>query len=268
MGTYKRKFKPYTKFWLPLAKAIYPHRDVVYEIEPPEDETAVYICNHSGAIGPATMAMYFDRPARPWIIHYMFKKDTLHNFIFHNFLFGRASKHKFLMRWIVGDFITQALPPLLKDFDPIIVHMNSTKIVATFKESVKALLNGQNIYIFGESWEKFSRFINHLQDGYVYIAKMLYKQTGKLLKFYPLYTGNKLKTINVGAPIEFDPNNDFEAEKKRISSYLENKITEIGESLPEHDPVPFVTDDFYKYYGELAKDPEKYWNFCDQKYSE
>ena len=48
-----------------------------------------------------------------------------------------------------------------------------------------------------------------------------------------------LKKMYIGKPTAFDPNAPIEQERKRITDYLMEQITQIAVNLPEHTVVPY-----------------------------
>lgn len=258
----------YYRFFETIAKCIFKKRTVVYSEEPEEEGGVVFVSNHAGAIAPANMALWFDRPVRPWIISYIFDKKVNSNFIYHDFFFARGSEHKRFQR-MLAKIVAILLRPLLTAWRSIKVYRTEAEVLSTFKESLTALMNGENLIIFPESPEKRYQYVNAFSDGFAELGRMYYKLTGKPLKFYPTYIGAGLKTINVGDPVVYNPENpDNVAERVRISDALAERIQAIAESLPEHEATPYKTEKFYEYYSEFVDDLPAYWQFCNQKRSE
>ena len=102
------------------------------------------------------------------------------------------------------------------------------RIVKTFKESVERLANGQRIIIFPEHDEKHNNIVNGFQDGFVDLAKLYYKRTGKELSFVPLYIAPRLHKMYLGAPVAFSSEKPLEEEKKRICTYISDEISSIA----------------------------------------
>ena len=87
------------RFWGPLAKMIFKKSKVVTKAEL-TDEPAVFLCNHSGAIGPALMTLYFERPHKTWVIDFAMDKEIGPNYFFHDGFFGRSKKCKWFYRML------------------------------------------------------------------------------------------------------------------------------------------------------------------------
>jgi len=120
----------------------------------------------------------------------------------------------------------------------IAVHRD-TRVIGTFKKTVKFLEEGKNILIFPEKDEKCNNIIYTFQENYIDLAKLYYKKTGRALSFVPLYIAPTMKKSYVGDSITFCPDKDFAKEKERINFLLQEEITNLGRNLPEHIVVPY-----------------------------
>ena len=116
---------------------------------------------------------------------------------------------------------------------------HDTRIVTTFKETVKTLQEGASIVIFPEHNVKYNHIVCEFQDRFINVAKLYYRRTKQELSFVPLYIAPKLKKMYIGKPIRFCAANPIDQERARICEYLMNEITDIACSLPLHTVVPY-----------------------------
>ncbi len=258
----------YYKFMAWIARTfLFKKRTIEYDVVPEDGEIAIFVPNHSGAMGPSNMCLYFDQPFRPWIISYLHDKKVANNFIFHNFFNGRAKKCKAFWR-LLAKIVRLALVPLLEAQDPIWIEHSPSGIIASMKESVKTLNSGKNLVIFAENNRaQYSEYINTLNEGFIDVARQYYRETKNPLKFYPVYIPDGLKVIRVGKPVEFDGAATPKSERHRIALYIADNITEMAKALPEHKKPQFVNQDFNNYYSEFIGDDEAYFKFVNQKHS-
>lgn len=261
----KVKENLYVKFYKPIAKLIYPPCKTVVK-EELTDEAAVYLCNHSAANGPAIMSMYFKKPHKTWMISYAMDKKRGPNYFFHDGFFGRSRKCKWFFR-LLSKIVMPLLRPLLKMGDPILVY-HDRRIMDTFHQSLDTLSEGKSLLIFPESPVKYSEFVHKIYDGFADIGRMFFTETGKLLKFYPVYAERQNRMINIGKPITFDPTVPAREQRKTIAEYIQTSIDALARELPPHKPVPFLPDIWYKYYGEYEHDVASYWKLFESTYSE
>ena len=127
---------------------------------------------------------------------------------------------------------------LFKNAKTIPVYRDN-RLITTFKLTISALEENTNVIIFPECYTPYNNIVYQFQDKYIDVAKLSYKRTGKALPFVPLYVAPNLKKMYIGKPIVFDPNAPIDQERKRITDYLMEAITEIAVNLPEHTVVPY-----------------------------
>lgn len=250
----------YQKAALAVARLVFPRAKVKNET-PAEDEPAVYLCNHSGAIGPALMTLYFEKPHKTWLINYVLNKEKNANFVFHDFFFCRSKKHPKPWR-LLSRLVAFLLRPLLYLSDPIPVY-HDKNMLTTFKESVDALQGGQSLVIFPECPEKHSEFVNDLYAGFADLGRTYYALTKKRLKFYPVYAEKANRAICIGAPIAFDPALPAHEQRIVIKDFVRDNIDRLARTLPEHKPVPFLPEVWYEYYGEYRDNMLEYWKLFE-----
>ena len=71
-----------------------------------------------------------------------------------------------------------------------------------------------------------------LYTGFVHVAQLYSKATGKPLSFYPIYPSKQYEKIYMEKPIVFDPSKSFRGERDRIVAALK---AELSKSVIEKD---------------------------------
>lgn len=246
----------YYKMMRGAARVSHPCKEVTFASDP-GDEPAVFVGNHSVISGPSMTTLYLKRPHKTWAISYATDGVHTKSYAFHDVLMGRTRKHPGACRFVSG-VISHALPPLLEYSDTIPVY-HDRQIFQTFKQSIAALENGEDIVIFAESAKRFSPYVNELQSGFVDLAKLYYRRTGKCLRFFPMYVCKALQSITFGEPINYDPDMPLDKQREVIAAYLRDGIDALARSLPPHTPIPFLSDRWYEQYGEYEDDFAAYW---------
>ena len=239
----------------------FPNAETVFEAQP-EDDPAVFVCNHARITGPVMMTLDFPRKHRAWAVANAMDPQKAKNYAFHDVFLGRSRKHQGFYRFL-SRIVARALPPLLTGSDTIPVY-HDKNIVSTFKQSVKTLTEGKDLVIFAEAPARFSAYVNELQPGFVDIARIYYRKTGKKLLFYPVYLNKKLAVISVGVPIAYDPDRSLDEQRCTIAAYLRDNIDRLARQLPAHKPIPFMSDRWYSAYGEFEYDAPGYWRMIDE----
>ncbi len=244
-----------------VATLIFPKSKVVSKT-PITDEPAVYLCNHSGAIGPSMMTLYFPKPHKTWIIGYVLDKEKAPNFIFNDFFFGRSKRCKWFWR-ILSKIVAKILRPLLEYGNPIPVY-HDRRMIETFRLSLDTLLEGKDLVVFPECPTRYSEFINSFYTGFADMGRTYYAATGKDLAFYPVYVEKKNRVISVGEPVFYDHTKPPHAQRDFITEKIRDAIDGLARELSEHKPVPFLPKVWYDYYGEYENDPASYWRTFDK----
>lgn len=230
---YKKKGALYKflHFWI---KVFLPKNEVIWQTEKPADgEPTVFICNHTKIYAPVFFLSQ-DKPLRTWVNCYFFTKELCWNHLKNRVLFG---KRKFLRP--LGFILTPLIVRIFNCFDFIPVYHFSRELYdVTFQSGVEAVKEGIPQVIFPERTEnQVNKYIFEINTGFVMSAKMCYEQTGKKMKFYPVYCAQSIRKVVIGEPIEFDPEQPFKAHRKEIGIYLQNAIEKMGDGLPDHDIV-------------------------------
>ena len=114
-----------------------------------------------------------------------------------------------------------------------------SRIVSTFKETVRTLKNDTSVVIFPEHNIKKNNIIYEFDDKFIDIAKLYYKASGKEICFVPMYIAPKLNGIYMGTPIRFSADTDRTKERSRICSHLMDEITQTARNLPRHTVIPY-----------------------------
>ncbi|MBR2916487.1 MAG: hypothetical protein IKC07_02655, partial [Clostridia bacterium] len=125
------------------------------------------------------------------------------------------------------------------------------------RETVARVQDGNRVVIFPEQDIEHNNIIYDFQEGFVDIAHLYYKRTGRELYFVPLYITPKLKKMYLGQPIKFSAEASIEEERRRICDYLMNEITEIACSLPKHIVIPYRNIPKRMYPENIRKETEK-----------
>lgn len=62
--------------------------------------------------------------------------------------------------------------------------------------------------------------VPEFHEGYLATAKIYHKQTGRKLLIYPLCSSRRGNLLELGEPVEYNPDSPFRDECKRINAYL------------------------------------------------
>ena len=201
------------------------------------DEATIIVGNHTQMNGPICAELYCPGKHYTWCAGEMLHLKDVPEYAFRDFW---SQKPKWTHPWFkLLSYLIAPLSVVIFNKAHTIGVYHDTRLIGTFKNTVKLLQEGNNIVIFPEHDVKYNHIIYDFQDKFINVAKLYYKKTGKELQFVPLYIAPKLKQIRLGKPIRFDHNAPMDEERRRICRYLMDEITNIAVSLPEHTVIPY-----------------------------
>ena len=214
----------------------YPKIEVI-GMENLPDEPCAIIGNHTQLHGPIACELYFPKNYYTWCAGQMMKLKEVAQYAYTDFWSRKPKVLRPLFKLV--SYIIAPLSVLIFNNARTIAVYKDNRILSTFRESIAKLQTEKNIVIFPEYDKIYNNIIYNFQEGFVDIARLYYKRTGKELSFVPLYIAPKLKKMYLGKPIKFSAYTPIAEERRRICEYLMNEITDIAISLPEHTVIPY-----------------------------
>ncbi len=219
-----------------LVRVFYPRMEVV-GLENLSGEGCIIAGNHTQLHGPIACELFFPDDCYTWCASQMMKLKEVPAYAYQDFW---SQKPKYLRPFFkLASYIIAPLSVLVFNNARTIAVYRDKRILSTFRESVAMLQKGRSVVIFPEQDIGHNHIVNDFQVGFVDVARLYYRRTGKELFFVPLYIAPRLKKMYLCRPIKFSAGTPIEEERRRICDYLMNEITDIACSLPEHVVVPY-----------------------------
>ena len=219
-----------------LVRFFYGKMEVVGLENLPEDN-AIIVGNHCQLNGPIAGELFLKDNCYIWCAGQMMDLKEVPEYAFTDFW---SQKSKWTQPFYkLASYLIAPLSVCIFNNARTIAVYRDMRIMSTFKDSIKLLQQGANILIFPEKDEKHNNILYQFQENFIDIAKLYYKKTGIALTFVPMYIAPKLKKMYIGKGISYQCENSIEEERKRISKYLSDEITEIACNLPKHTVVPY-----------------------------
>ncbi len=219
-----------------LVWVFYPKTTVEGQENLPE-EASIIVGNHSQANGPIVAELYFPGKRSIWCAGQMMSVKEVPDYAYHDFWDEKPKALKPLFR-LLSYIIAPFAACVMRCGDTIAVYRD-TRVINTFRDTVKKLQAGNHIIIFPECKKGYNQILCQFQENFVDVAKLYYKRTGNELNFVPMYLAPRLRKIYFGKPIRFNAQAPIAEERRRICQALMDSITEIAEGLPEHIVVPY-----------------------------
>lgn len=197
-----------------------------------KDAACVFTCNHMEMYGPIVANLFIPYSFRPWVISEMVDKALTADYLY-KYTFSRQRWIPARLRYPVSRFVTPILAWMMKSLDSIPVYRNTpSELIKTLRQSAQAMEAGDNLLIFPENPNDPSQEKNgYLQDdignfftGFVAVAQLYERKTGKRAQFFPIYADKKRHVMRFGPPIRYDPENTPKDEQQRVSDYLRGEM--------------------------------------------
>lgn len=212
--------------------------------EPFNDTPSVFVCNHDRAYGPIAMCAHFDmcEEVRPWITAPVLSVKTMPAHVRGDNWWAPDKWYTPLLDHTVPYLVAPLLPAILNGSACIPIYYD-TRVLSTFRDSVKMLQAGKHIVLFPEHSTGYCQYQTEIVTGFVSLGRAFYRRTGKCLSFYPTFEDWKGKVIRVAKPVVYDPALKASDFVKLVKEKVEDFFTTCGgtiprEILPPTDSVP------------------------------
>ena len=199
---------------------------------PFDGEPCVFVPNHVGVFGPIDMVAKFPyyEECRPWFNADVMDPKLVPAYVRQDYWWKPGCWAEPLLNVTLPYMAAAVLPPILRTVPGVPVY-HDMRVMTTMRQSLRLLKEGKHLVIFPEQpsgWQSHHMWIN---TGFLQIAPMYFKATGKALKFWPVHIDYKKHTFQVAAPIAFDPERSLAEQTPEIEKVLAHGLR--GEKAPE-----------------------------------
>ncbi len=192
----------------------------------PDVGPAVFVSNHLGSYAPLAVLSAFPVRLYPWVVHQVVDWRLCADYLRLDFIEPEL-RLKPPLNKVAAWAISGACLALMKFLRAVPVYEKSMRLATTWKQSVE-LLNGKKfLVIFPENGSRpdpEARPVNEFDQGFVGVAALYYKKTGRILNFIPVAVNKAARVITIGPPISYKPENKLALESERIATALRDKI--------------------------------------------
>lgn len=217
-------------------RLFYPKMELV-GVENISDGPVIIVGNHTQMHGPIASELYFPDNYYIWCAGEMMNLKEVPAYAYTDFW---SQKPKWIRPFFkVASYIIAPLSVLIFNNARTIAVYKDNRLLSTFRNSLKKLQDNNSVIIFPEHDQKHNNIIYDFQEGFVNIAQLYYKKTGKEISFVPLYIAPSLRKMYLGKPIKFSSGTPIDKERRRICDYLMREITDIAVNLPYHTVIPY-----------------------------
>lgn len=201
----------------------------------PSGEPVVYVSHHQNLFGPFMTLLWYPEHIHCWMLHVFMERKACYNQYVNYTFTKRFGWPKFLaipLAFLMALFI----PRLLQSGKGIPVYRGSRKIIATIRESVEKLKACESIIIFPDiDYADSSAAVKKLYEGFLFLEKYYFQETGKHLAFVPLYVSKKKRKIIASEPLYFSGEKPFRVERKEIIEKIQDRLNELAVECGDHE---------------------------------
>ena len=196
-------------------------------------DPCIFVANHMGAAGPIAMCAHFPLrdTCRPWINSPVMDSKQMpdyvrtdlwwdHDSIFHPFL-------NVTVPWLAAALI----PPLMRGAGGIPVYRDMG-VMTTFRKSIEAMKKGDNLLIFPEKISEYGEYSGEMNTGWLFVADMWYKATGRALEIYPVFVDKENHRLHVSRPILWDTTRSLKEQTDDVIRQVAEGIRGVSRSDP------------------------------------
>lgn len=201
------------------------------------DEPVIIIGNHAQMNGPIVCELYMPDNCYIWCAGQMMNLRDIPSYAYADFWSQKPKWARPFFKLL--SYIIAPLCVVIFNNARTIAVYKDKRVLHTFRETVSKLQAGNSVVIFPEHDTKYNHIVYDFQEGFVSVAKLYHKRTGKEISFVPLYIAPKLKKAYLGTPVKFNASAPIEDERHRICDCLKSGITDLASSLPKHTVIPY-----------------------------
>ena len=181
---------------------VYP-KTTVCGTENLPDEPVMFVGNHCQLHGPIVSELYMPVERYTWCAAQMMELREVPGYAFEDFW---SHKPKYT-HWFYR-LLSYAIAPLsvivFNNADTIPVYRDH-RLMTTFRETLARLCEGRSVVIFPEHDPMKNNILAEFQEGFVDIARLYYRKTGKCVAFVPTYFAPNLHSVHFGRPLMLAP---------------------------------------------------------------
>ncbi len=184
----------------------------------------VYVCRHLNMHGPYTTIKWLPVDVHPMILSVYFSRDEAYRHM-KNYTFsarwGRKPKEKSLLARCAGSLVYNVVASLRA----VPVYRNTGSSIKTLREGLKYLKKGESLIVYPdvEYTAKYGAE-SEIYPGFLYLGEMYRRQTGKSLRFVPLYIDDRHRRIIAGEAVVADSREETAAAASKLRAAINGRM--------------------------------------------
>ena len=212
-------YGPFVRFIRALAKVF--TKKYKSKVLPPEEAT-VYVCRHLNMRGPITTIVRLGFDVHPMILSCFFDKDDCYR-QYAEFTFTERHGKKKKKRNFKAYAASRVVPHIMKSLEAIPVHRGmDLGSMQTMRDSLEYLKKGESVIVYPDiDYTAGYETESEIYEGFLLLGQLYKRDTGKSLRFVPLYIDDTNRTVKEYRYISID---NFREERAEAYGYIKASI--------------------------------------------
>lgn len=202
------------------------------------ESPCVIVSNHAQLHGPIICELYLPGDHDTWCAGQMMQLKEVPTYAFEDFWRDKPGYCRCFFK--LASYVIAPLSVCIFNNARTIGVYHDARIMSTFRTTLARLEQGAHVVIMPEGREGHNAIVNDLQDGFIDIARLYQKRTGKALNFVPMYIAPALHKAVIGTPIHCDMTQPWPEAKAHLKQDLLNAITDLAQAQPAHRVTPYT----------------------------
>jgi hypothetical protein len=203
------------------------------------------LSNHEGTDAPMSFEIYHDAPVRMWGAHEM-NSGVIPMYKYQSRVYFHEKKHWNLHLARLFCIIASPLTNLFYSGLELISTYRDARFVKTVRESMDAILAGDNIVVYPEDSTKgYLAELEGFHEGFVMFAEICHKRGLDLDIFVSYFRKGDLVYI-IDAPIKYSKLLSKYGDRKQIAKHLCERCNELGKMQFDEETLAHAKEDLHK----------------------
>lgn len=213
-----------------VARTVFPRYTVHIPDDIEREGPFVYVSHHQNLFGPFVTLLWFPYSLHAWVLHvFLDQKTCYRHYVDYTFTrrFGWHKTWAKMWAWALSHVVSK----LLNSGRSIPVFRGSRKIKHTLDLSVAALCRGESIIIFPDiDYRDNAADTKAMYDGFLYLEKYYDRETGRHLRFVPLFASKKKRLLIADRPVTFRDGVPFRTERRVVRDTIHAHLNKWAQS--------------------------------------
>lgn len=190
--------------------------------QPFAGEPCVFVPNHAGAFGPIDICAKFPLAdqCHVWLNAAMMEPREVPAYVRQDYWWKPGCRMEWLYNATLPYLAAVLIPPILRSVPETCPVYHDNRVLTTMRLSLKYLQKGEHLVIFPEQPSGYQSHHMWINTGFLNVAPLFYRATGKALLFYPVHIDCKRHVFRIAPPVRFDPERTLEAQQDELVEKL------------------------------------------------